>query len=55
MVEATDTYTVVKGDSLYLIARKLGVADWRMIWGHNWKQLGRNPSLIYPGQVLKIP
>ena len=56
MVETTTgIYTVEKGDSLYSIAKKLGVPNWRFIWGNNWKELGLNPSLIQPGQKLLIP
>jgi nucleoid-associated protein YgaU len=50
------TYTVVKGDSLSRIAkREYGDASkWRTIYEAN-KDLIKNPDLIYPGQVLKIP
>lgn len=50
------TYTVVKGDSLSKIAkRKYGDArKWRAIYEAN-KDLIKDPDLIYPGQVLKIP
>ena len=50
------TYTVLTGDSLSKIARKLyGDANrWRAIFDANRDQLD-NPDLIQPGQVLKIP
>ena len=50
------TYTVVKGDNLSKIAkRELGDANkWRAIFEAN-KDLIKDPDLIYPGQVLKIP
>jgi nucleoid-associated protein YgaU len=50
------TYTVVKGDSLSRIAKRLyGKAnDWKRIYEAN-KDIIKNPDLIYPGQVLKIP
>ncbi|MBN8727159.1 MAG: LysM peptidoglycan-binding domain-containing protein [Xanthomonadales bacterium] len=50
------TYTVLTGDSLSKIARKLyGDANrWREIFDANRDQLD-NPDLIQPGQVLKIP
>ena len=50
------TYVVVKGDSLSKIAkREYGDANkWRMIHEAN-KDLIKDPDLIYPGQVLKIP
>jgi nucleoid-associated protein YgaU len=53
---ATRTYTVVKGDSLSKIAKRV-YGD-----GRRWKELFeankdtiKNPDLIFPGQVLKIP
>ncbi len=50
------TYTVVKGDSLSKIAKHFyGSANqWRVIYEANTDQL-KNPDLIKPGQVLKIP
>ncbi len=52
---STKTYTVVKGDCLWNIARKFYGS------GANYKKLAaanpqiKNPDLIYPGQVLTIP
>jgi nucleoid-associated protein YgaU len=50
------THTVVAGDSLSKIAKKLlGNANrWREIHELN-KDTIKNPDLIRPGQVLKIP
>jgi nucleoid-associated protein YgaU len=50
------TYTVVAGDSLSKIAKKLyGDANqWRRIFEANRDQI-ENPDLIKPGQKLKIP
>lgn len=50
------TYTVVAGDSLSKIAKKLlGNANrWHEIHELN-KDTIKNPDLIRPGQVLKIP
>ena len=53
---AAQTYTVAAGDSLSKIAKKLyGDANqWRKIFEANRDQI-KNPDLIHPGQVLKIP
>jgi nucleoid-associated protein YgaU len=50
------TYTVVKGDTLSKIAKSIyGDANkWRKIYEANTDVL-KNPDLIHPGQVLKIP
>jgi nucleoid-associated protein YgaU len=50
------TYTVVSGDNLSKIAKHYyGDANqWRRIWEANRDQI-KNPDLIHPGQVLKIP
>lgn len=50
------TYTVVSGDSLSKIAKKFyGKANaWRKIFEAN-RETVKNPDLIHPGQVLKIP
>ena len=53
---AVRTYTVVGGDSLSKIAkREYGDAKlWTKIFEAN-KDTIKNPDLIHPGQVLKIP
>lgn len=48
------TYTVVSGDCLTTIARKLGISDWHTIYNANAAMI-KDPNLIYPGQVLTIP
>ncbi|MDE3089576.1 MAG: LysM peptidoglycan-binding domain-containing protein [Chloroflexota bacterium] len=45
------TYTVQSGDTLFAIARKLGVMVDAIVAANNIA----NPSLIKPGQVLTIP
>jgi len=51
------TYVVVKGDSLWKIAKaKYGDgAKWNKIYEANKKTIGKNPDKIYPGQKLVIP
>lgn len=51
-----DTYTVVKGDCLWNIAKKFygSGAQYTRIYNANKDKI-RNPNLIYPGQVLTIP
>lgn len=62
-------YTVVKGDCLYKISGKKEIYNdvklWPVLWEANEKGVVsappkvpktiRNPNLIYPGQVLKVP
>lgn len=50
------TYTVVKGDCLWKIAKKvLGDENrWQEIYNRNRNQIS-NPNLIQPGQVLALP
>ncbi len=62
-------YTVVKGDCLYKIAGKKEIYNnvkmWPVLWDANEKGVVnappkvaktiKNPNLIYPGQVLKVP
>jgi LysM domain len=65
--EESHSYTVVRGDSLWAIARS-HLADngavssgsavstlWRMIFEVNRSVIGDDPNLILPGQVLTIP
>lgn len=52
------TYTVVKGDSLWAISRKLTGSGnkWPELWNLNKSKLkSKNKDLIYPGEVLTIP
>jgi nucleoid-associated protein YgaU len=53
---AAHTYTVRAGDTLAAIAaRYLGAADaWPRLYAANRDRIA-NPSLIYPGQVLRVP
>ena len=53
---AEQTYTVAPGDSLSKIAKHFyGEANkWRRIFEAN-QDVIKNPDLIHPGQVLKIP
>lgn len=51
------TYTVKPGDTLWAIAKKfLGDGKrWREIYNNNTNVIGKDPNLIFPGQVLRIP
>lgn len=51
------SYTVVKGDCLWGIARRFygNGAKYTVIYNANKAVVGSNPNLIYPGQVLTIP
>ena len=53
---APRTYTVVKGDTLSRIAKQFyGDANqWRKIYEAN-RDVIKNPDLIKPGQVFKVP
>jgi nucleoid-associated protein YgaU len=50
------THTVVKGDSLSKIAKRVygDAQQWRRIYDAN-RDIVSDPDLIYPGQVLKLP
>jgi nucleoid-associated protein YgaU len=52
----TRTYTVVSGDSLSKIAKKIygDGRRWKEIFEANKDKI-KNPDLIHPGQVLNIP
>lgn len=54
---AAQTYTVVKGDCLWNIAKKFygNGSKYSIIYNVNKSVIGGNPNLIYPGQVLTIP
>lgn len=55
-VQAAKTYTVVKGDCLWIIAKKFygNGSLYQKIADVNADKI-KNPNLIYPGQVLTIP
>ncbi len=52
-----ETYTVVKGDTLWAIAKRFygDGSKWPTIYEANKEVIGANPNLILPGQVLVIP
>ena len=54
--KAGRTYTIAKGDSLSKIAKHFygDAKQWRKIYEAN-KDTIKNPDLIFPGQVIKIP
>ncbi|HEX7588704.1 MAG TPA: LysM domain-containing protein, partial [Anaerolineae bacterium] len=49
--QSQTTYTVLPGDTLFVIARKFGTTVAAIVAANNIS----NPSLIRPGQTLKIP
>lgn len=51
------TYTVKSGDCLWNIAKKFygKGSDYTKIYSANKATIGKNPNLIYAGQVLTIP
>ena len=53
---ANQTYTVVRGDCLWNIAKKYygNGSKYTVIYNANRDKI-KNPNLIYPGQVLTIP
>ncbi|MCT4508737.1 MAG: 5'-nucleotidase C-terminal domain-containing protein [Tepidibacter sp.] len=50
-VDKEQSYIVKKGDALYKIAKKFNM-DWNKLADYNNL---KNPNLIYPNQVIKIP
>jgi len=54
--KAGRTYTIAKGDSLSKIAKQFygDARQWRKIYEAN-KDSIKNPDLIFPGHVIKIP
>ena len=55
--QTTITYTVKKGDCLWNIAKAMygKGSDYTKIYNANKGVIGKNPNLIYPGQVFVIP
>jgi len=53
---APKTYTVKSGDTLWAIAKKTlnDGSRWREIYNNNVSVIGKDPNLIFPGQVLRI-
>jgi LysM repeat protein len=51
--DASNTYTVVNGDTLTLIGKKVP-KPWKTIYEDNKAVIGTNPNLIKPGQVYKL-
>ncbi|GAA2422566.1 transglycosylase SLT domain-containing protein [Streptomyces macrosporus] len=52
---ATDSYTVVSGDTLHGIATDHDVeGGWRTVHEANRKTIGDDPNLIFPGQKLTL-
>lgn len=51
---AHDHYTVVKGDTLYDIAKAKKVKSWQELYRWNTR-IVEDPDLIYPGEVLNVP
>ena len=50
-----ETYTVQSGDTLDIIATKLGVSGgWQQLWAANTSTV-TNPDLIYAGATLQLP
>lgn len=56
--EPPSSYTVKSGDSLWKISAEVykdGGVGWSKIYDANVGVIGKDPNLIYPGQVLTIP
>lgn len=54
---AAQTYTVIKGDCLWSIAKRFygNGSKYTVIYNANKSVIGGNSNLIYPGQILTIP
>lgn len=48
-------HVVVNGENLSVIAAKYKLSSWRTLYDMNRALIGDNPSLIKPGQRLRIP
>jgi len=53
-LDAPSTYTVQPGDTLTIIAARVGLASWQPIFAANRDRIS-NPNLLQIGQVLVIP
>lgn len=53
---AAGTYLVLKGDSLWKIAKRVygDAAKWQDIYEANRRRL-KNPELVSPGMTLRLP
>jgi len=51
---APTEYTIVPGDSLIKIGKKLG-KNWKEIWDLNRDKIGDKPDYIQAGWTIKIP
>lgn len=48
-------HVVENGENLSVIAAKYGLSSWRTLYDMNKGVIGENPSLIKPGQRLRLP
>jgi nucleoid-associated protein YgaU len=55
-VETTEFYTIQRGDTLWKIAKQYygNGSNYQVIFEAN-REVIKNPDLIYPGQVVRIP
>lgn len=53
----SNKYTVVAGDNLSKISRKMygDASKWKKIYDANKAVIGKNPNIIFPGQIYSIP
>lgn len=50
-----NAHKVSKGESLSRIAQEYGIEDWRELYEMNKDIIGKNPNMINPGTVLRLP